>query len=256
MSEKFCLKWNDFQTNVTNSFKQLRKSDDFYDVTLVSDDKQQVSAHKIVLASSSEYFKDVLKNNKHSHPLLCLNGVNSQELNFVLDYMYNGEVQIYQEHLDGFLEIAQRFQVEGLMQKEGGQSEVDSKLKNEPFSERTEVYQDEKSSDLQLVNKVYDNARNSNPREKIISLHSSDFNSIEEVDQQIETMIERQLDGNYRCQPCGRISNKRSNAKEHAETHIDGMSFPCQYCDKSFRSRPSHRDHVSKKCPQRPSARY
>ena len=124
MSEKFCLKWNDFQTNVTNSFKQLRKSDDFYDVTLVSDDKQQVSAHKIVLASSSEYFKDVLKNNKHSHPLLCLNGVNSQELNFVLDYMYNGEVQIYQEHLDGFLEIAQRFQVEGLMQKEGGQSEV------------------------------------------------------------------------------------------------------------------------------------
>ena len=43
MSEKFCLKWNDFQTNVTNSFKQLRNSDDFYDVTLVSDDKQQVS---------------------------------------------------------------------------------------------------------------------------------------------------------------------------------------------------------------------
>ena len=133
MSEKFFLKWNDFQTNVTNSFKRLRKADDFYDVTLVSDDKQQVSAHKIVLASSSEYFKDVLKNNKHSHPLLCLNGVNSQELNFVLDYMYNGEVQIYQEHLDGFLEIAQRFQVEGLMQKEGGQSQVDSKLKNESF---------------------------------------------------------------------------------------------------------------------------
>ena len=85
MSEKFCLKWNDFQTNVTNSFKHLRKSDDFYDVTLVSDDKQQVSAHKIVLASSSEYFKDVLKNNKHSHPMLCLNGVNSQELNSILD---------------------------------------------------------------------------------------------------------------------------------------------------------------------------
>ena len=257
MSEKFCLKWNDFQTNVTSSFKQLRKADDFYDVTLVSDDKQQVSAHKIVLASSSEYFKDVLKNNKHSHPLLCLNGVNSQELNFVLDYMYNGEVQIYQEHLDGFLEIAQRFQVEGLMQKEGGQNEVlDSKLKNESFSGSTEVFQDEKISDLQLVSKVHDNARNSNSKEKIISLYSSDFNSIEEVDQQIETMIERQVDGSFKCQPCGRISNKKSNAKEHAETHIDGMSFPCQYCDKSFRSRPSHRDHVIKRCPQRPSARY
>jgi len=53
--------------------------------------------------------------------MLCLNGVNSQELNSILDYMYNGEVQIYQEHLDGFLEMAQRFQVEGLIQEESGQ---------------------------------------------------------------------------------------------------------------------------------------
>ena len=50
MSEKFCLKWNDFQTNVSNTFRKLRTSDHFYDVTLVSDDQQQVSAHKVVLA--------------------------------------------------------------------------------------------------------------------------------------------------------------------------------------------------------------
>ena len=36
--EKFCLKWNDFQANVSKSFKFLRKENDFYDVTLVSDD--------------------------------------------------------------------------------------------------------------------------------------------------------------------------------------------------------------------------
>ena len=53
MAEKFCLKWNDFQTNVTSSFRKLRNSDEFYDVTLVSDDQQQMSAHKIVLSASS-----------------------------------------------------------------------------------------------------------------------------------------------------------------------------------------------------------
>ena len=76
MAEKFCLKWNDFQTNINNSFRKLRCADDFYDVTLVSDDQKQVSAHKVVLSTSSEYFKNILKSNKHSHPLLCLNGVN------------------------------------------------------------------------------------------------------------------------------------------------------------------------------------
>ena len=44
------MKWNDFQTNVSNAFRKLRTSDNFYDVTLVSDDQQQVSAHKLVLA--------------------------------------------------------------------------------------------------------------------------------------------------------------------------------------------------------------
>ena len=47
MTEKFCLKWNDFQSNVAKSFSKLRNEDDFFDVTLVSDDKQQVSAHKL-----------------------------------------------------------------------------------------------------------------------------------------------------------------------------------------------------------------
>ena len=43
MSEKFCLKWNDFHTNVSKSFSRLRNENDFYDVTLVSDDQKQVS---------------------------------------------------------------------------------------------------------------------------------------------------------------------------------------------------------------------
>ena len=136
MSEKFCLKWNDFEANVTKSFRQLRKADDFYDVTLVSDDHQQVSAHKIVLSASSEYFNNVLKMNKHSHPMVCLSGVTSKELTNILDYIYNGELQIYQEDLDQFLQIAQRFQLEGLIQGEEGErgdDHVDNLTKGEAF---------------------------------------------------------------------------------------------------------------------------
>ena len=117
MAEKFCLKWNDFQTNVSNTFRKLRTSEHFYDVTLVSDDQQQVQAHKVVLSSSSEYFKNILTSNKHSHPMLCLSGVNKEDLKNILDFIYNGEIQIYQNNLDTFLDIAQRFQLEGLIQE-------------------------------------------------------------------------------------------------------------------------------------------
>ena len=103
MSQKFSLKWSDFQSNVSNSFGLLRNEDYLFDVTIVTDDNEQVSAHKLVLSACSEYFKNIFQKNKHSNPILCLEGVSSKDVRNVMDYMYNGEVQIYQEDLDRFL---------------------------------------------------------------------------------------------------------------------------------------------------------
>ena len=233
MNEKFCLKWNDFQTNVSNTFRKLRTSDNFYDVTLVSDDHQQVSAHKVVLSSSSEYFKSILTTNKHSHPMLCLNDVNTGDLMNILDFIYNGEIQIHQEQLDHFLNIAQRFQLQGLIQE-----------KEEAFSYLSE---EKHFPDADLINDdsmvaVSESAKIETQKEKIISVESLNFESIEELDQKVEEMMERQPDGKYKCLTCAKIGRK-VHMKEHVEIHIDGLSFPCQQCDKTFRSRNSLRVH-------------
>ena len=45
-SEKFCLKWNDFQPTVSRSLANFRKEEDLFDITLVSDDEIQLQAHK------------------------------------------------------------------------------------------------------------------------------------------------------------------------------------------------------------------
>ena len=127
MSEKFCLKWNDFHSNVSKSFGLFRSEDYLHDVTLVSDDHHQVSAHKLVLSASSEYFRNVLKNSNkpNFHLLLCLDGVNSDDLRNILDYIYNGELQIFQENLDRFLSIAHRLKLDGLIGNNGGDQQND-----------------------------------------------------------------------------------------------------------------------------------
>ena len=132
MSEKFCLKWNDFDSNVSKSFGKLRNEEYLHDVTLVGDDHTQISAHKLVLSACSEYFKEVFKRNKHSNTLMCLEGLSKQDLKNVLDYMYNGEVKIYQEELDRFLSVAQRFKLEGLLES---QENEDSGAVCQPGSE-------------------------------------------------------------------------------------------------------------------------
>ena len=93
--EKFCLKWNDFEANIHSSFKKMRGDLDFADVTLVCEDKTQIEAHKIIISASSPFFKDVLKNNKHSHPLIYMKGMKANALVSVLDFVYYGEVNIF-----------------------------------------------------------------------------------------------------------------------------------------------------------------
>ena len=60
MEEKLCLKWHDFQENMKSSFRELKSDNDFADVTLACEDGQ-FQAHKLILSTSSLFFRRVLK---------------------------------------------------------------------------------------------------------------------------------------------------------------------------------------------------
>ena len=87
-SDKFCLKWNNFQKNVSSSFKEFRE--DFCDVTLVGEGRSKIEAHKVILAASSNLFRNLLKQTTHPHPILFMRGVNEIQLISVIDCMYDG----------------------------------------------------------------------------------------------------------------------------------------------------------------------
>jgi len=114
-SEKFCLSWNDFESNISLSFRELREEKDFFDVTLSCGD-EQIQAHKLILSACSPFFRGVLKKNAHQHPLLYLKGVKFRDLQAVLNFMYHGEVNVAQEELNSFLAVAEDLKVKGLTQ--------------------------------------------------------------------------------------------------------------------------------------------
>jgi len=114
-SDKFCLRWNDFESNISVAFRELREDKDFFDVTLACDD-EQIQAHKVILSACSPFFRSILKRNPHSHPLLYLRGVKYSDLLSVLNFMYHGEVNVAQEDLNSFLAVAEDMKVKGLTQ--------------------------------------------------------------------------------------------------------------------------------------------
>jgi len=116
-SDKLCLHWDDFAANIINTVFNLKEDKDFTDLTLVCADKQ-VEVHKVMLASSSNFFKRILKDIKHSHPLIYLSGIKFKELDAVLSFIYLGQVNLAQEDLNSFLAVAEELKVKGLTPEE------------------------------------------------------------------------------------------------------------------------------------------
>ena len=98
-TDKLCLKWEDFHENTTTSFRSLRKTQDFFDVTLACEDGEQIKAHKVILSASSAFFHNILMRNTHAHPIIYMRGITSDELAEIVDFMYFGQANIYQENL-------------------------------------------------------------------------------------------------------------------------------------------------------------
>jgi len=126
--EKFCLKWNDFESNLSDAFRDLREEKDFLDVTLVCEENQ-LDAHKVVLSACSPFFRDVLKRNPHKHPLLYLKDVRLLDMQALLTFMYQGEVNVAQSQLNSFLMIAEDLKVKGLTQDGKNKPQPESRPK-------------------------------------------------------------------------------------------------------------------------------
>ena len=116
--ENICLKWSDFQQNIGASYQQIRASGDLSDVTLVAEDGQRIEAHRIILTACSAFFSSVIMESKNTHPIIYMRGLTAKELVDIVDFIYYGEVNIYEENIEDFLILAEELQLRGLNNSE------------------------------------------------------------------------------------------------------------------------------------------
>ena len=251
MSEKLCLQWNDFKENVNSAFGSLRNDKVFTDVTLVCEDGQQMEAHKVILASSSPFFEKILQNSKHPNPLIYLRGYHSKDFVSILDFLYFGEANVFQEDLDSFLAIAEEIQLKGLT----GQNTT------------TDLVEERENSVYKRNDEVkISTSRQMNPKAKFTNTSTSvaiprEISAdLQALDEKIKSLMEKgtkmipygkQANGTPRqetsciCKVCGKeglLASIRNHIEAH---HLEGICIPCGLCDKTFSSRNALRKHKS-----------
>ena len=286
---KLNFTWNDFESDVTKTYSRFAKENKFSDVTLISDDEESFSAHKLVLAGSSPFFRRIFEENAHPRPLLYLAGISSAILQYIMDFIYEGKVEIEQQELNDFLASAQKIRIEGLNKTSGVQN-----IDMAPASVRTEVtnFSDAPSTtdlfqietlenvtvfnndepDVEVDNDTineyktlddatqFENYQNQAHQEFTNDVKPPDIKNQNKIycyekirltdESQMKPKIEElseKVDGLWRCKFCGKITGKGSSKKQaldcHIQSHFEGLSFPCQLCNKTFKSRNSQRTH-------------
>ena len=236
--EKFCLKWNEFETSIRESFKTLREEERLFDVTLATDDGQHIQAHKMVLSAGSQFFSDIFMKTNHSNMLIYLKGISSAELEPVIDFLYNGEAFFSEEYLTIFLATAKELQIKGLRADFEG-NELQTEYENYRNLDEQEIFLDS----LEELPDSFDNrqcnlVRNTNNKLAMVSDH--------EIDLKLDGMIEKH-ENLWRCKVCGKIAITKQLTQNHAETHIEGVSHACQICSKSFLTRYNLKHHIYNK---------
>ena len=261
MSEKLCLQWNDFKDNINSTFRSLREDVDFSDVTLVSEDGQQVGAHKVILSASSPFFHNLLKRNLHPHPLVYMRGVKFEHLFAIVDFLYLGETNIFQEHLDSFLTIAEELQLKGLMmgQNKSGDGEVMENMAASKPTYPKQVFKRESQVSKDPANVDGNKSRNYDADETIalnikqtIALTADFSGDLQELEEKVKSLMEKTpnatADGQrklYVCKVCGK-EGQSIHVKSHIESiHLEGVTVPCNQCEKICRSRKALSYHMS-----------
>ena len=230
-------------------------------MTLACEDGKQVEAHKVVLASSSPFFQNLLRRNKHPHPLIYMRGAKSDDLLVVVDFLYCGETNVYQENLDSFLAIAEELLLKGLVGKTDEDEVTEKEIfrtQNVPEKEKERPMYKREARDSRPANPPHQ----SNVTKQISSYHPDVFSGtvaltsqhsgelrVQDVLQGSDPMMEktdRKMPNGkpvFNCKVCGKEDTK-SNIRQHIENnHMEGISVPCKFCEKTFRSRHSLSQH-------------
>ncbi|XP_067648462.1 protein bric-a-brac 1 [Eurosta solidaginis] len=111
--QQFCLRWNNYQSNLTSVFDQLLQTESLVDVTLACDGRS-IKAHKMILSACSPYFQMLFAETPCQHPIVIMRDVNWCDLKAIVEFMYRGEINVSQDQIGPLLRIAEMLKVRGL----------------------------------------------------------------------------------------------------------------------------------------------
>ena len=218
--EKYNLSWQSFSEHLLEMLHHMMISNEFTDVTLVSEDKQHFKAHKVVLSASSQVFKSIVTD--LVNPLIYLRGVQSNEVESILQFIYLGEATLYQDRINEFFNVAKSLEMNEIKKLDPINNLFEDSEhafehgEEEAFDLKTEQEKRPLETNLNVVTmKGY--------CDKCDKQFSNQFS----LDRHLKSVHEGVK---YPCDQCNHKATLKDSLQKHIKAIHDGVKYPCLQC--------------------------
>ena len=255
LQEKYSMKCHTYPHHLKDMLQDMMSSDTFTDVTLVCDDQKQIKAHKVILSAFSSVFKNIFTQN--NLPMIYLRGVDSSEMESIIQFIYLGETAFYQERLKVFLKVAKDLDIKLLSKDDRATPVNNEEITNEEEIEETTTC----SENNELTNNVvedktdqitnYYEATNHATEPKQEPAINDNYEIIREGGHKPMSLKNISLclnsKGYYECTQCEKQFKASIGLSKHFESIHVGVKYKCKKCEKEFAWKAAMNRHIRTK---------
>ena len=251
--EKYNLNWHTYSDHLREMLHDMRKSNDLTDVTLICDDKRQFKAHKIVLSACSSVFKSIISDLPQNSSVIYLKGIQHQEMESILEFMYLGVATFYQERMNEFLNVAKNLEIKEI--SKDVEYDDENVSNEEPEIPQNETYAEEEvEPQTNTLSSNVDSARRELKDNSQLKRTSEGRFSCDECESSFKrknhltSHIKSKHEGvKYACNQCDYQATQQSNLTVHIKSKHEGVKYACNECDQQFTLQHNLITHIKSK---------
>ena len=235
------MNWHSYSDHLREALREMMTTGEFADVTLVTDDKQQIRAHRNILSAASPVLKNILKldsDNKNS--VIYLRGIQHSEMESIMQFIYLGEARFYEERMSEFLMVSKNLEIKELSNGMIMNNQTES---NEIKDEHEEVFSNEDiENDIQTI-----------PSKSISSKIRQGTTGVVSEDAKFKGQdCEKVFNSNkskhkglkYACNQCDYHATTQSNLAQHIQSKHEGVKYECSQCAHQFLTHSGLTRHI------------
>jgi len=252
-SESVILSGDEFLNDAAGALKSMLEDKHFANVTIVTEDAQKISAHKIILSSFSPIFRDILLENTHQHPLLYFRGIKHEYMQAIMKFMYLGQTRIGLLEVKEFMKIASELQIKGLSvdtsDTANNDALVDEEEKNNiEFSQFN--FDKINAEETMLSDHNYDSSTeilSESMKDEMIDDHST---TVPQKTDLLEAESDDANNGmdriNIACDfpGCKYVAAQKRYLREHRQAIHEGIKYPCDFCEHKGSTKSNLKKHL------------